>query len=190
MWGKALFCSLLFLLPFLPNKQNTTKRDKCLCFPGKDCQNGMLPCILLGVRKVPKRHRELCHTAQVLADSTIVKKGCILGGMGLLPPACFSPRKSWLMPRETSLPDSSYSEQTAAWHSRRRWMGLASISGPLHVPLGWQALHGVLKLSSKEVAFFWGCSSLSSQCSNPTSASSSGPWIAPARSNLHPQQSQ
>lgn len=63
-------------------------------------------------------------------------------------------------------------------------MGLASISGPLHVPLGWQALHGVLKLGSKEVAFFWGCSSLSSQCSNPTSASSSGPWIAPARSNL------
>lgn len=97
-----------------------------------------------------------------------------------MPPACSSPRKSRLMPacpgRLPSLTALILNRQQLGIH-RGLWR-LGPVSRPLHVPLGWQALHGVPKLSSKEVASFWSCPGPSSQCSNPTSAPSSGPWIA------------
>lgn len=54
------------------------------------------------------------------------------------------------------------------------------------MPLGWQELHEVPKLSSKEVAFFWAAQHQVHSAPNniSTSAPSSGPWIAPASSNL------
>lgn len=65
--------------------------------------------------------------AQVLADSVIVKKGCVLGVLVLLPPASLSlsgkVTADVCLPRETSLPDSSYPEQTPAWHSLRGVQG-------------------------------------------------------------------
>lgn len=109
-----------------------------------------------------------------------------MGGTGLLPPACFSPRKSRLMPAcpgRLPSPTALILNRQQLGINQGVWR-LAPISGPLHVPLGWQAFHGVPKLSSKEVAFFWGCPAPSSQCSNPNSAPSSGPWIAPVRNNL------
>lgn len=100
-----------------------------------------------------------------------------MGGPELLPPACFSPRKSWLMPACLGrLPSPT------ALNLNRQQLGIhqgvwreAPVSGPLHVPLGWQALHGVPKLSSKEMAFFWGCSAPNSQCSKPNTCTQQWP---------------
>lgn len=172
----SALCCFSFPFPEI-NRPPQRETNAFVSKAGRTVRMACLPASRQGLDKSPRAMGSPATQHKSLLTVLLLRRSSFWEGWGFCPPACFSPGKSRLMPAcPGRLPSpTAFILNRHQLDARQGVCREAPVFGPLHVPLGWQAPNGVPKLSSKEVAFSWGCPAPSSGRSSPTSAPSSGP---------------